>query len=366
MNIETLKKIVKQGSQYASGGNSQPFRFSFSNARSKSSDWQFSIDYIAAEGRHTLVYEPHLILIALGFAAEYIRHAFHFEGINIQISFDVNDFDIDQDKQGICKITPSDEKRLGLDTYSAEVLYERVTNRNLYAPLSDADENTIKSILSGSNGRLYSKISADVSSFLSKCDALLWHSKKMALDMLSEASFKAPHYKGMPWRNLGTSLLETIPVYLIQQNPAFFNFFKKGGAESMMISKQNKLWKSSKGFVLFTLDNRDDLREMTLESMKMANLILALTKQGFHTQPSTLSTEVLNYPISPGKPNLQNTNAMIDMDKISASALSVRETLELDDKYVNWVLRIGRPIKPFPNKARTERLPVSELLTVND
>jgi hypothetical protein len=361
MNKQEITKVVELARWYPSGDNCQPFRFVFIND-------ELQINYHANYAKHALIYNNDLILMTLGFAAEYSRNALHNFKFNFEISFNLEGFCYDKDQLNICcfkLIEKENSTDCVMPFIAPETLLSRVTDRRQFK-----NPNEISQWLSDylkqckyANCKDYYDVPKNVLKFFADCDSLIWTSKKLGVDIMNSVSFAEPPGKtGLPWRNLGLAKLETLPIKWIQNNNKLFNLFSALGSRKTMAMSQMKLWNSSKSCLVFSTPNDCIDEHVVKASMEMLNCILTLSERNYHVQPSTISTLVLNYPLQ-STTNLQTT-ASVDLDSIASKVNETRNFLGLKTEKIQWILRFGQNIEPVPKENRTLRLPVNELLKI--
>ena len=360
MNKKLIESVLEIARYYPSGDNSQPFRF-----RWREKDNVLLVDYIAAEAEHTLAYDEYTLFITLGAALEYIRNAFAIYDTNVVFNLSLNNFDVKEDHPAICSVSATDSPSILGTKLSKETLLNRVTDRRPYQPYESIqiDADNIQKSLRYTDCQLHINAATETLDFFALCDSMVWQSPTLGLDIMSTVTFSdPPAVTGLPWRNLGLKKAETYPIRLLQKYPWLFKVFKALGAAKAMQKSQRQLWCSSSSFLVFIYLPGLSNEEKILSNMELMNTLLTLSAQGYSFQPSTMSTDILNFPVKPTK-NLQ-TAANLELDEIKALINDTREKLKLGNRQVNWILRCGKAHTPFPQNAHTLRLPVSELLSV--
>ena len=96
----------------------------------------------------------------------------------------------------------------------------------------------------------------------------------------------------------------------------------------------------------------------------MFEIMLKLTSLGYAFQPSTLSTEILNYYVK-DKTNVVTSTEMRAENLIS-KIKKYRTTLHAGANEIQWILRIGKPVTPLPKDSRTNRLDTLIVLSFDD
>jgi hypothetical protein len=354
-------KVIDTARFYMSGDNCQPFRYRFNIATQT-----FHIDYLADKAKHALVYDDSTIIISLGMLITYLNISLQHHNFNTILSFNFTDFAVFKDQRSLCNV----KLGIGKDSKDYRNLYstllKRITNRGIYHPGSfdDVDITPINQKLTYSKCSLLHEIPNKTVSFFVDCDCAVWLSKRLGLDIMNSVSFMKDPVVGLPWRNLGLKAPEVLPVKLIQLHHSFYDVFKAVGAAFMMKVGQRKLWNSAKSALIFTYSENLSTEQKTIASIEMAECMLQLTQIGYSFQPSTLSAEMLNVSVKPDK-NLINSTTMKQTSLIAESAIQ-RKKLGIGRSEVQWILRVGKPIITMTEKLKTNRLPVSTILSFEE
>jgi hypothetical protein len=354
-------KVIDTARFYMSGDNCQPFRYRFNIANQT-----FHIDYLANQAKHALVYDDSTITISLGMLLEYLKISLQHHSFDTELSFNFNGFSVFKNQTSVCtvKLTRYKNQKDHSDLYSS--LSNRITNRGIYqsGSFEDVDINQINHTLTYSRCMLLQDTSNKTIGFFASCDCAVWLSKRLGLDIMNSVSFMENPVVGLPWRNLGLRAPEVIPIKLIQLYHGFYDVFKAFGAASLMKMGQRKLWNSAKSALIFTYNENLNTEQKVIASMEMAECMLQLTQLGYAFQPSTLSAEMLNVSVKSDN-NLINSTAMKHTSLIAESKIQ-RETLGIVQAEVQWVLRVGKPINVMTEKSKTNRLPVSTILSFGE
>lgn len=361
MDKALATKVIDTARFYMSGDNCQPFRYRFNIATQT-----FHIDYLADKAKHALVYDDYTISLSLGILLEYLQVSLQHHSYNTKLSFNFINFSVFRDQLSVCavKIAKDKNPKDYSDLYSS--LLQRITNRGIYqtGSFDDVDVNQISQKLTYSQCMLLLDGSNKTLDFFASCDCAVWLSKRLGLDIMNSVSFMKNPVVGLPWRNLGLSAPEVFPIKLIQLHHGFYDLFKALGAAFMMKNGQRKLWNSAKSALIFTYNENLNTEQKTIASMEMAECMLQLTQIGYAFQPSTLSAEMLNVTVKSDN-NLINTTAMKHTSLI-ADSKTQRETLGIGQAEVQWILRLGKPINIMTEKSKTNRLPVSTILSFDE
>ena len=359
MNESEVRKALEYARFYPSGDNQQFFDFTLKN------DTLF-IDYNAEKAEHALAYDDFTFVITLGALLQYLDVAFADQGIGIDIELDVDEFDTSKSKPGICAIKKRKGDANPVGDVLAEDLAKRVTDRRPYTAgeITDIDVTELERHLHLGYCKLVQNAQEEVYDFFALCDSLVWTSKNLGLDIMSAVKFDEDKPEtGLPWRNLGLSQAETKPIKWIQSTPWLYDFFKLCGARIAMQKSQKALWQSNGAFLVFVYNQKLSRTEKCLANKQMMEVILMLSKQGYSFQPSTLSTDVLNYPLKP-ELNLETSKSSLDLESLTSMIEQTRDDLSLGQEEVEWIIRIGKPDSPLADEARTHRRSVDDLLSV--
>jgi hypothetical protein len=358
MDKTLATKVIETARFYMSGDNCQPFRYRFNIATQT-----FHIDYLADKAKHALVYDNYTICLSLGILLEYLKVSLHHHSFNIKLSFDFDHFSVFKDQRSVCSVKLFQDKDALDNSYLYNTLTQRITNRGMYqnGDFNEVDINQINQSLTYSKCILLQELPNQTINFFSSCDCAVWLSKRLGLDIMNSVSFIKNPVTGLPWRNLGLSAPEVLPIKLIQLHHKFYDLFNAIGAATMMKIGQRKLWKSSKSALIFTYNENINTKQKTIASMELAECMLKLTRVGFAFQPSTLSAEMLNVMIKQDR-NLINNTSMKHTSLIEESKFQ-REELGLGSSEVQWVLRVGKPTNIMSEKSKTNRLPASTILS---
>lgn len=350
MNESLVREVIEIAKWYPSGGNKPPFCFRFCNDKQNPENSVLEVNYIAERSKHCLVYDEHLVLLTLGFAIEYLRNVFYLKGHSVSFSFDFDNFAFDKDKKAICSIKVAENAQFDWPTFNTATLLERVTDRRKYKAITEDEAGYIKELVFQSQTAFHLNLSARILKFFSLCDAQLWNSKTLGLEIFDEAKFSGKPLIGMPWKNLGVDFFEAMPIWFIQKMPFLFSVFKPI-AFPMMKLIQYSNWRSSASALIYKENINDSRETRVINAMKLMNDMLRLTGEGYVSQPSTLSTHILNYPIQKQDANLENTKAKLALKDLNKDIVEVRDNLTLDDDaFVGWILRIGKAKEGRLNK----------------
>jgi hypothetical protein len=354
-------KVIDTARFYMSGDNCQPFRYRFNIATQT-----FHIDYLADKAKHALVYDDYTISLSLGILLEYLQVSLQHHSFNTKLSFNFVDFSVFKDQRSVCTVKLAKDKipKDYSDIYTS--LLHRITNRGIYqaGSFDDVNVNQINQKLTYSRCILLQDASNKTIKFFASCDCAIWLSKRLGLDIMNSVSFMENPVVGLPWRNLGLRAPEVLPIKLIQLYHGFYDVLKAFGAASIMKMGQRKLWNSAKSALIFTYNENLNTEQKTIASMEMAECMLRLTQMEYAFQPSTLSAEMLNVTVKSGN-NLINATAMKHTHLIAESKTQ-RETLGIGQAEVQWILRFGKPINVMTEKSKTNRLPVSKILSFDE
>ena len=132
----------------------------------------------------------------------------------------------------------------------------------------------------------------------------------------------------------------------------------------MMKFGQKKLWKSSESALIFSLNPQLSLEEKIKSSAGMFTIMLKLTSLGYVFQPSTLSTELLNSSVKL-KTNILSATDM-KAPSITSKIEKYRQVLNVGNREIQWILRVGKPFTPLSKGSRTNRLAISIILSFDD
>lgn len=354
-------KVIEAARFYMSGDNCQPFRYRFNIATQT-----FHIDYLADKAKHALVYDDSTITISLGILLEYLKISLQHHSFNTNLSFNFTNFSVFKDQRSVCtvKLTNDKNPKEHSDLFSS--LSQRITNRGLYQAgcFEDIDINQINQNLTYSQCKHLQDASKKTIDFFASCDCAVWLSKRLGLDIMNSVSFITNPVTGLPWRNLGLSAPEVLPIKLIQLHHSFYDMFKAIGASFMMKMGQLKLWNSAKSALIFVYKENLNAEQKTIASMEMAKCMLLLTQKGYAFQPSTLSAEMLNVAVKSDN-NLINSTHM-KQTSLVAESKTQRDTLGIGQAEVQWILRVGKPINIMSDTAKTNRLPISTILSFEE
>ncbi|GAA0369825.1 hypothetical protein GCM10009092_37630 [Bowmanella denitrificans] len=351
MDLQLVNRVLEIARFYPSGDNSQPFRFRLVGS-------ELHIDYYEPAARHTLIYDDMLILLTLGGLLHYVKTGFAQQNKAINLSLQLDGFSALESSNSIVVVTLAQSGDIPTERHD---LRGRVTDRRPYQPFHTIDINTDTVNSQSKHLRCDAWINApeQLLHFFAMCDSLVWESKNLALDIIKSVSFANESPKrGLPWRNLGVSYGETIPIRLVQKYPSLYSLFAPLVKVGMNQS-QRKLWGSSSSFLLFSFDKDLSNHSIVDAYQDMMKFLTELNQQGYHYQPSTMSTEVLNIPLK--SPNLTDS-AGLNVEPFLNDISSLRQELRLEGRLVGWIVRIGKPVADFPREARTNRLDVSEIL----
>ncbi|MCG8610387.1 MAG: hypothetical protein MI864_07610 [Pseudomonadales bacterium] len=357
MQLATVKLALEIARYYPSGDNSQCFRFRFNQSR-------LHVDYHAEHARHALVYDSSMVLITLGGLAEYLRNAFAQVGWCVHFQFNLACFHHDRDSRSVVVLSFSPlQTAIEGHFFDAATLKQRVTDRRVFLPvhseaLSDLlDEQQFEYI----DCQVRPRLSDTTLRFFARCESQVWHTQHVVRSILQHIQFaEGKPETGLPWRNLGVSKTEIMPIRLAKRLPWVARVLEMLGMSWVMFRSQFLLWQSSACGLVFSYRSGLSEEQRVRGAMEMMRVILTLTRAGYALQPSTLSTEVLNIDFKPDR-NL-TTEAGFDADALLHQCGDVRAELGMPQREIAWLFRLGRPVTPFPEQSRTHRLPVSVLL----
>jgi hypothetical protein len=354
-------KVIDTARFYMSGDNCQPFRYRFNVATQT-----FHIDYLAAQAKHTFVYDDYTILLTLGSLLEYLDTTLKEYSYSSELAFDFEKFSAYEDKPSICSVAVHAQSTQTAQTNVTSlfnVLKQRFTDRRSYrGPESiDISIEPFNQQLTHSTCKLFTNAATSTLHFFAGCDSSIWLSKSLGKDIMDAVAFDSKSPTGLPWRNLGVKKADTLLIKAIQSHHWLFSVVKYCGARWIMQHTQKKLWLSSKSFLVFSYDLGLSREHKTIACKQMMHTILSLSKNGYVFQPSTMSAEILNTPF---KPINIVSSADMQPNKLEQQVQKQREYLGLDiaEEEVQWVLRIGKVDAPLDNTALTNRHLTESLL----
>lgn len=353
-------KVIDTARFYMSGDNCQPFRYRFNLATQT-----FHIDYLAAQAKHTFVYDDYTILLTLGSLLEYLKVSLQEINYSCELSFDFECFSAYQDKSSICSAIVTEQTKQTKqtkDTSLFSALKQRVTDRRPYRGPETIDIAiaSLDQQLTYSTCKLFTNAAKNTLHFFAGCDSAIWFSKTLGKDIMDAVAFDPKSPTGLPWRNLGVKKSDAWLIKAIQRYHWLFNVLKHCGARMLMLRTQKKLWLSSKSFLVFTYHPNLSREHKTIACQQMMHTLLSLSKNGYVFQPSTMSAEILNSP-------LKSTNiissAHMQPNKLEQEIRTQRAYLDIAEGEVQWVLRIGKVVTPLDNEALTNRHTTDTLIT---
>jgi hypothetical protein len=349
-------KVIGTARFYMSGDNCQPFRYRFNIATQT-----FHIDYLAAQAKHTFVYDDYTILLTLGSLLEYLDTTLKEYSFSSDLTFDFEKFSAYEDKPGICSVAVHTSSAQTNDTSLFSVLKQRFTDRRAYKgpETIDISIEPLNQQLTHSTCKLFTNAATDTLHFFAGCDSSIWLSKSLGKDIMDAVVFDSKSPTGLPWRNLGVKKADTLLIKAIQRHHWLFNVLKHCGARMLMMHTQKKLWLSSKSFLVFTYNPGLSNEHKAIACKQMMHTLLSLSKSGYVFQPSTMSAEILNTPI---KSLNIISSANMQPSKLEQKIQKQRQYLDIAEQEVQWVLRIGKVNSPLDKAALTNRHETKSLI----
>ncbi len=367
MDRSIVEKALEIARYYPSGDNCQCFRFRHET------DF-LHVDYCADAAEHSLVYDTSLIILTLGGLLEYLRNAFLELGYPVKFELHLQGLDCHRNHPSIACLQLVDHTNSSgpkgfhdyfsaYPQYTSETLMARVTDRRKFLPPEQKALDAVKNERPWQfvDCHIFTELEDNALQFFSCCESHIWKSVDIIKDIADAIRFGQNNIAtGLPWRNLGVSREELLPIKLVQLAPWLIPLFSFLGIQKLMQHSQQQLWQSARACTVLTYKQGLSSEQRVFASMEIMNFILGLTKAGFAMQPSTLSTECLNHSFKPEK-NLQ-TECGLPLDNLQNQSQSIRKYMDCPTDEFAWLLRVGIPTTSFPDAARTQRQPVNDLL----
>ena len=355
ITFETVKKACEQARNYASGDNKQPFRFRFNQQEAR-----LSVDYLGSKAKHTLAYDDYTYVITLAYVCQYWRHALSSLApvASVELGQVPSNFSVDVDNVLHLKLVDAEGERSPL----SEALTQRLTYRKPFKTMTSAPSIlTDLSFSSQLDLRVITERDPKLIKFVSRCDSLVWADKQLGLDIMGSVDFDhSPPKEGLPPENLGVPMRDTKPIRWIQNHTWLHGLFSSLQFGKVMEKTQAKLWDAGGGALLFTVTKDADFQAQFEACCEMVDVILLLAGQGYQTQPSTLTSEVLNIAVKPGKNLASQIN--LDMATWRSQIEEMRDHLQLGNQKVMWLMRFGQAAEAVPQGMRTHRRDVNDIL----
>ncbi len=356
MDLEILKKIIQKASWAPSGDNCQPWRFNWNGK-------QLKIYHIEVRAHHSLNFNNQVSLFTLGGLIEYLHIASLHYGYEPTFTLpDPTNLDPNFLTQVHFKKTTPQPQPL------FEALSLRATDRRPFknTPL---DEKIVNNLLSVSkdfkqaNAYVCTAPSEELKKYLVASEVLLFSNKAFLFDIIKWVRFRNKETidskDGLPWRNLGVGLRETIVLWLIKRYPKLYDLFKHMGMYNQVSLAAQKLVKSHTTFICFTVKSNEN---HLIESGRLAlRSWLLLAKHGVSAQPMSSGAMLLYKQIVYPKDNF-STKAMTTHFNNGRLILQSSFGFSESERPI-WLLRVGLS-DPLNNNMKTYRRSVDQIFEV--
>jgi sulfur-carrier protein adenylyltransferase/sulfurtransferase len=349
-----IKNIVKAALMSPSGDNSQPWQYFWDGK-------ELRIEMDQERARHALNRANHASLLSLGCVMESIAIA--APSLGLMPTFEHEKKRLQAEPHVIVTFEPIKKKKEPLH----RILFLRTTDRRLFRGGSLKDEifsQVTQSIQEFSSHRLHftDQYSSQLLNYMSAADCFVLYHKDVHRDLFKWLRFsdrKAEKLRdGLPWRNLGMNYMESRVLamckdYKIQDffNKLVFGKQIKKNAEKAIMSS------AALGCITVSLKKVEDL--ITAGRIWM-RVWCHLTAKGYGVQPMTSGVFPI-YDLMTGALDLETLRE--DYAQLFKGGYGIlKESFGFaEDEIPVMLFRTGL-ITPLPAKAKTFRLPLSQVL----
>jgi hypothetical protein len=351
MTEKELRAILEKAIWAPSGDNCQPWHFEWDGK-------MLTIKHDASRALHPLDPQGVASTIAFGCLLESIDIAAAELGYACQTSL------LDMKPRGVSrwvevKFEPTTPKTSAL----ADALLKRATDRRPFQGGTLEPQMFHKAKEGKAQLHFVSKPSKELIRFVVEAEQLLVHIREVLPATMHWVRFSQAEARrtgdGMSWRNMGTKFWEVPAMPLLRDFPIahFLARFCMAPQHRFRVTKQLD---TSAGIVCVSAPSPIQERVALVDSGKlMMNAWLSLTQHAYGVQPLTLASLVGLCALE-GVMELPETWMQFfrSGEKLLQNSFGIPE-----GNTATWMIRAGKST-PLPQKAKTFRRPLSEILTI--
>ncbi|MCB0422393.1 MAG: hypothetical protein KDD61_15445 [Bdellovibrionales bacterium] len=347
---ERTKQFFEEVVQYPSGDNAQPFDFKVTSNNT------LSVSVCSERSRHALNFNDWATYISLGALIEQMVI------VASQFGFSIEYDSKTASASGNWNFSFSYRADLEPDPLCS-MLSQRESDRRSFhkGDLSASFQKSLTQNFNFPNSRIqFQRIEEGMLPYLSQTETLVFNWKKAFMDILKWISFDSVprQLRGLPWKNLGISVIESKIIQAISKVPFLFHVFYHlrwhKGAE--MSSKQK--FRSSAGVLLISTSSMDS-RNLINCGRSLLRVWTYLCGSDYGVQLHTSSTLPYCHHLVDSS-HLRQLPSRNRKTYLKLAPLFFQKYFSLDSsKYPVILMRFGKS-SPIPDDMKALRQPIQE------
>ncbi len=347
-----IDEILEYARFYASGDNKQPFRFIVN-------DNKLIVVFDGNEIKESFVFHERPIILSLGSFLESYRIAASDFGYDIDIRYLVERIDLN-DRNELLEITLHKKLSIENSTCCRDDLKFRHTDRSPSVEFVNNELFEELKVESGfTNDEIVRSEEEGFAKFVARGDAAVTLWASAIRDIGTHVSFRGVPKVGFPVSNVASNFPEFLFLLSIKLMPfvsgllKYIGFFQVNSLTNLLLHKNSHR-------LIFKIKKGASFKERVELACKIQRFWVFACKNKCIFHPCTLSSMLLNdFVLGSDIEKSLGTK----FHKLRSEGLKAIENLvDLNSEDVFWVVRLGKQERNFPDKKRTDRLNVPQII----